>query len=350
MKSSRFIGQTLSNRYQIQQQIGSGGFASVFKARDVVQNKDVAVKILTQKSDTQTNEKREERFSREARIHLNHPNIVQIIEYNHHESPSCTYIVMELLSGHDLRKELEDHGPINPKRAIRFMIQALEGLENAHQQNIIHRDIKPENLFIHIQNKSDENIKLLDFGIARMHSEHTLSLTGQLLGTHKYLAPEYIQDNNITPRLDIYQMGLVLIELLVGKPVVHTDHAMTGLRQHIRGSLEVPMALLESSLGPIIVQSLHNNPNERFSSALQFAKALSSISPDELPFGEQLTETISLDVYQKSSSLMEISSEEEIESAKKTTVHDAGNQKNIYILIIVLLAVIIGLAIVMIQY
>ena len=172
MKSNPFLGETLSNRYQIQQEIGSGGFASVFKARDTVQNRDVAIKILTQKSDTNTDEKREERFAREARVLLNHPNIVHIFELNSHTSPPCTYIVMELLNGHDLRKELDKSGPIHPSRSIAFVIQALEALEMAHQRDIVHRDLKPENLFLHTPPKQSETIKLLDFGIARMHNEH----------------------------------------------------------------------------------------------------------------------------------------------------------------------------------
>ena len=158
MKPNPFLGQTLSNRYWIQKKIGSGGFASIFKARDTVKEIDVAIKILTLLPDTQVEEKREERFLREARIHLNHPNIVNIFELNHHESPSCTYIVMELLTGQDLRKTLEEKGPIPPQKAIPFVIQALEALDTAHEKNIIHRDIKPENLFIHkSQTKHDSD-------------------------------------------------------------------------------------------------------------------------------------------------------------------------------------------------
>lgn len=285
----------------------------MFQARDTVKQTDVAIKILNLIPETEVEEKREERFLREARMHLNHPNIVHIFELNYYEPLPCTYIVMELLEGQDLRKELEENGPMHPQRAIPLVIQVLLALDTAHQHNVIHRDLKPENLFIHMPETEMEAIKVLDFGIARVHTEHSLSITGQILGTHKYLAPEYIQDDIITPKLDIYQMGLVLIELLTGTPVIQTDHALTGLRQHIRGSVEIPVALLESSLGPIILQSLHNDPKERFASAVQFAQALSSIALGSIPFGEALEEKIALNVYFKGSMLLQYSSEEDWE-------------------------------------
>ena len=344
MKSNPFLGKTLSNRYLIQQEIGSGGFASVFKAKDIQKNKTVAVKILANESNTNTDEKREERFVREARLHLQHPNIVQIFELNHHEAPPYTYIAMELLCGHDLRKELEENGPIHPPRCIDFIIQALEALDTAHQKNIVHRDLKPENLFIHTTKRKDEIIKVLDFGIAWMHTEHTLSLTGQILGTHKYLAPEYIQDNVISSKLDIYQMGLVLVELLTGTPVVHTDHAMTGFRQHIRGSIEIPIALLESSLGPIILQALHNDHTQRFASASQFAQALSSIDTNHIPTGEELKEKIALNTYQKWKSILEMSSEDNaIEKEHHPTAPVQSSQnKLLSIFVLATISIVIG--------
>ena len=348
MKSNPFLGKTLSNRYLIQQEIGSGGFASVFKAQDIQKNKTVAVKILAQKSNTNTDEKREERFIREAQLLLQHPNIVEIFELNHHTSPECTYIVMELLKGHDLRKELEENGPIHPSRCIDFTIQVLNALDLAHQKDVVHRDLKPENLFIHTTKRKHETIKVLDFGIAWMHTEHTLSLTGQILGTHKYLAPEYIQDNMITPKLDIYQMGLVLVELLTGTPVVNTEHAMTGFRQHIRGSIEIPLALLESSLGAILLQALHNDPTQRFASASQFALALSSIDTNLIPTGDKLKEKIALNTYQKGKSILEMSSEDE--AAEEEHHHPALSSQNklLPILIFAAISLAIGLAVTMI--
>lgn len=348
MKSNPFLGKTLSNRYLIQQEIGSGGFASVFKAQDIQKNKTVAVKILAQKSNTNTDEKREERFIRESQLLLQHPNIVEIFELNHHTSPKCTYIAMELLKGHDLRKELEENGPVHPSRCIDFTIQVLNALDLAHQKNVVHRDLKPENLFIHTTKRKDEAIKVLDFGIAWMHTEHTLSLTGQILGTHKYLAPEYIQDNMITPKLDIYQMGLVLVELLTGTPVVNTEHAMTGFRQHIRGSIEIPLALLESSLGAILLQALHNDPDQRFASASQFAQALSSIDTNHIPTGEELREKIALNTYQKGKSILEMSSEDEAIEEDNHPPAQSSQNKMLPIFIFAAISLAIGLAVTMI--
>ena len=169
-----------------------------------------------------------------------------------------------------------------------------------------------------------------------MQTEQTLSLTGQILGTHKYLAPEYIQDNIITPKLDIYQIALVLVELLTGKSIIQTDHALTGLRQHIRGSIEIPFALLSSPLGPILLQALSTDPDDRFPSAITFARALSSVSPLNIPHVDQLTETIALDVYKKGNALLGMSSEDEepSQNTSRATQKQSPSKKTVVPMII----------------
>lgn len=313
MKPSDFIGQTLSQRYEIKKKIGKGGFAEVFLAFDTHKKQNVAIKVLTKPNNQKTDGKLEERFSREAHMNLLHPNLVEVYDLGIHQPSHQTYIVMEYLRGHDLRQQLKKYGPMSPERTCVLIGQALQALNTAHEKKIIHRDLKPENLFLQYPNTDQEQIKILDFGIARIQTEHSLSLTGQILGTHKYLAPEYIQDNLISPQLDIYQMGLVLVELLTGRPVVNTDHAITGLRLHMRGSIELPHSLLLSPLGPIILQALSVSPTERFPTALIFAKALSSINPAHIPPASELEETIALDVYKKGRLLLDMSSEEEDE-------------------------------------
>ena len=141
-------------------------------------------------------------------------------------------------------------------------------------------------------------------------------------------------------------MGLVLVELLTGISVVQTDHVMTGFRQHIRGSIEIPVALLESSLGPILCQSLHNDPNERFTNVSQFAQALLSINPESIPFGEELKEKIALNTYQKGMTLLDLSSEEESEKQEQVTEQHTQNRK-IPLVLFAVIIIAVGIAIAM---
>ena len=340
MTSSSRIGHTISQRYTIHEQIGKGGFAQVFRALDNHTQQIVALKILHPPQKTETDGKIAERFLREAAVQqkLSHPNLLSILDVA--SDGDTSYIVMELLEGHDLRQQLENKGPLSPEEAIPLFIQALEAIHVAHQEDIIHRDLKPENLFILFPESPMPRMKVLDFGIARINLEQTITLTGQMLGTNKYLAPEYIQDNIASPALDIYQIGLVLVEALKGSPVINTQNAIVGMRQHLRGDIPIPRKLLESSLGPILMRALALNHLNRYQTAQAFADDLRCIDPEIIPSGSSLYDCIELSTFSKLESLDLSSSEEEAIPTRNSPKTPRQKSKSIAIILGVFIGII----------
>ena len=207
-------GQTLGQRYSVQRLIGQGGTADTHLARDLLLRRDVALKVLTDRSHDVRR-----RFMREAQAmaHLNHPSIVSV--YDVGESDGWSYIVMEYVNGKTLR-ELEA-GSLSYQTAIQYMIQVLGALEYAHNNGIIHRDVKPANV---ISVESEERVKLMDFGLSRRTSDMTQTTkTGQIVGTIAYLPPERFLSRPADPRGDLYSAGIVMYELFTGNVPFRND-------------------------------------------------------------------------------------------------------------------------------
>jgi serine/threonine protein kinase len=208
---------------------------------------------------------------------------------------------MELLSGMDMDDYIRSAGPISPKRLIPMFVNALDALGMAHQLGITHKDLKPSNLFLSNPGARAEAIRIVDFGIAHIKNPHAipgeedegerLTGTGQIFGTLQYLAPEYISHQVVTPALDVYQMGLILIELLCGKPVIRTSNPMDCLRIHTFGLLEIPKYLKHSELLPILSVALAADHELRYQDASAFADALSKLDPKSLPDAPDYSET-----------------------------------------------------------
>ncbi|HPZ06820.1 MAG TPA: serine/threonine-protein kinase [Candidatus Eremiobacteraeota bacterium] len=200
----------LSGRYYLLQKIGKGGMGEVYKAKDLKKNEIVAVKLLHQNL---RHGKYISRFKREAEYlsKLSHSNIIKF--YSFQEDEKYVFLVMEYIIGRKIRT----HVKLSPKPVedvLKFAIQICDALTYAHSMHIIHRDIKPENILIN----SEENVKILDFGIARgIPKETKLTEPGTLIGTVQYLAPEYIQGESLTPLSDLYSLGVTLYELLTEK-------------------------------------------------------------------------------------------------------------------------------------
>lgn len=270
-------GTVLEGRYEITGFIGAGGFAQVYRGRQLAIKRDVAIKILyTRESDDQ--QAFEERFLREAQTaaQIRHPNVVTIYDYG--VTGHRPYIVMELLEGHDLNAELKRDESMNPSRAVNLMIDCLDALGVGHKQGIVHKDLKPANLYITDPGTRRERLKILDFGIARLQdgSAH-LTTTGQLMGTPKYYAPEYIKTQTVSPALDVYQMGLILVEMFMRRPVVDMDDPYLCLMKHSMGDLGIPQSLLGGPLGPVLSEALALEPAQRFHDAHAFRDALEGV-------------------------------------------------------------------------
>ncbi|MEO1268675.1 MAG: protein kinase [Myxococcota bacterium] len=276
-------GTSIDARYTIDHIIGRGGFATVYRAHDTRRDQWVAIKILnTADVRPEARGKYLERFRREASIAvaLNHPYIIKVHDYGALPAPrDQPYMVMELLEGHDLDDELKMYGPLEPDRALRLILWTLDALGTAHHRGIVHKDLKPSNMFIVHPGHPDESLKLLDFGVARLHSDLGSPLTtqGRFIGTPKYLAPEYIRHQEVSPRLDVYQMGLIVVELLTGEAVVNQRDPTTCLGVHLTGHLQFPAPLLESELGAILSKATALDPADRYPDAFALRDVLMAV-------------------------------------------------------------------------
>ena len=283
-------GYVINGRYEVERRLGSGGFAVVFVGRDRQIERPVAIKVMSVMGsidDPKMRDELVERFQREAMLAalVDHPNVINIFDYGLIEGANDPFMVMELLEGHDLEYHLRNNGQMAPKRAIPLFIDALVALGVAHEQGIVHKDLKPSNLFLKRPDSRFEALCILDFGVAHIEQELRSRLTraGELMGTPAYLSPEYSTERIISPALDSYQMGLLLVETLMGEPVVTHPEPMAAMFQHVRGELEIPLALLECPLGSVIRKALEMDHTRRFENGLEFADALAAVPAGSVP-------------------------------------------------------------------
>ncbi len=280
-------GTLVGDRYRLGNLLGQGGFAMVYEANDELIGRPVALKVLHLPETNYNPEHRAKvlkRFRQEARLAalIRHPNVVTIHDIGVTRMSGQPYIVMELLQGHTLEYELRHSGPMDPERVLPCFIRALEGLAVGHDLGIVHKDLKPDNLFLIDPGTARENLRIVDFGIARVDEEDRLTGMGQVTGTPQYLAPEYIESQTVTPGLDVYQMGLILSEVLTGVRAVE-GHLMSCMIKHTHGQLHLPEPLLASALGPVIRKATALNPAKRYKDAEALRLALMEIDASRLP-------------------------------------------------------------------
>ena len=273
-------GKTVGGRYKIKSHIGTGGMATVYLAQDLILERPVAVKVL--RLDFHTNEAAMRRFQREAQsaTQLVHPNIVSV--YDVGEEDGTNYIVMEYVEGTDLKKYIRERGPLPPREAVRIMTQIVSAIELAHQNRIIHRDIKPQNLLI----DREGNVKITDFGIAIALSETSLTQTNTLLGSVHYLSPEQARGGMATIRSDIYALGIVLYELLVGEVPFEGESAVSIALKHFQEPLPRISQMLPTvpqSLENVVLKATAKEPLDRYSSCYEMLEDLQTcVNPERL--------------------------------------------------------------------
>ena len=248
------IGKTISH-YKILEKLGEGGMGEVYLADDLKLERKVAIKFLPQHL---TKDKENvERFEREAKAAaaLNHPNIITIYDVLEADSQICT--VMEYVDGESLRNKM-DKGKLDNNEVIEITKQICEGLEKAHQANIVHRDIKPENILIN----ADNRVKILDFGLAKLKGVSKLTKETSTLGTIHYMAPEQIQGKDVDHRSDIWSFGVVLFEMLTGKLPFTGDYEQAIMYSILNDPPELPSEI-PAKLKHMLATCLEKDPAKR---------------------------------------------------------------------------------------
>lgn len=268
------MSKVYGGRYEIEEKIGAGGMAIVYKARDNLLNRTVAIKVLREQFISDDGFIR--RFRREAQsaASLSHHNIVSI--YDVGKEGDNDYIVMEYVKGFTLKDVIRKQSPIPPQRAIYIVRQIAEALAHAHANNIIHRDIKPQNILITM----DGRAKVTDFGIARAASSVTMTHTGDIVGSVHYLSPEQAKGHQINEQSDIYSLGIILYELLTGKVPYDGDTPITIALKHVQEDAELPSKVLSEispELDAIVMKALAKSINDRYKSAEELLQDLDKI-------------------------------------------------------------------------
>jgi serine/threonine protein kinase len=278
------LDEVIADRYELEELVGTGGMSSVYKARDRLLERNVALKVLHPHYSDDA--EYVERFRREARsvAQLSHPHIVTVIDRG--EDGGQQFIVFEFIDGENLKQLIGRIGPLPVRRAVELALEIADALAFAHDHDLVHRDVKPQNVLL----TPDGDAKVTDFGIARsLDVEQGVTQTGTVLGTSNYLSPEQASGQPVTPATDVYSLGVVLFELLTGEVPFPGDNFVAVAMKHIN---EPPPDLTEKRpdvplrLVAAVERALEKDPSRRFQSMGEFASELRQClvdmrSPDE---------------------------------------------------------------------
>lgn len=271
MDHRQVIGRTIKGKYRIYDQVGSGGFATVYVGRNLESNEIVAVKVL--REEFTQDSRYVERFRREARMaqQLRHPNIVRVLD--HGTDDWMHFLIMEFVEGLTLHEVMKRKGQLEIAEALSYGAQVLAGLQAAHETGIVHRDIKPANLMV----MPDGTLKIMDLGIARGAAMSSLTTSGVFMGTPRYLAPELAAGSEADIRSDLYAVGLVLYEMLTGVPAFDAPTPWEIVQRQMEKQA-VPIghyrADVPAWLERTVMQALAKDPARRYQTPAEMAAAL----------------------------------------------------------------------------
>lgn len=289
----KYIGKTLDGRYEIKELIGIGGMAEVYKGIDVMDHKEVAIKIL--KKEYAENEDFLRRFRNESKAIavLSHPNIVKIYDVGF--SQKIQYIVMEYIDGITLKDYIEEEKVLTWKDTVHFVIQILRALQHAHDKGIVHRDIKPQNIMMF----TDGTIKVMDFGIAKFACEEGKTATDQAIGSVHYISPEQASGDVTDAKSDIYSVGAMMYEMLTGNKPFDSDNPVAIAVMHMQDIPERPRALnpnIPDGLEEIVLRAMEKNPADRYQSTAEMISDIDAfkVNPN-MTFGYYQEEDIDED-------------------------------------------------------
>jgi eukaryotic-like serine/threonine-protein kinase len=265
------VGETIAGRYEVEELVGHGGMSSVYKARDALLERHVALKILHEQYSA--DDDFVERFKREARsvAQLQHPNIVTVIDRG--EEDGRQFIVFEYIDGENLKEHVVRKGRLDVREALEIAVEVARGLAFAHEQGLIHRDVKPQNVLLN----GDGRAKVTDFGIARTLDVDGMTQTGTVLGTSNYIAPEQASGQRVDAHSDVYALGAVLYELLAGEVPFPGESFVAVAMKHMHEPApnlldvrrDVPLRVAAA-----VDRALEKDPEQRFPTMDAFAAEL----------------------------------------------------------------------------
>jgi serine/threonine protein kinase len=266
------LGQTL-NCYKVVEVIGRGGMGTIYKAHDQWMDRIIAIKMLHQH--LVHDEQSLQRFQQEAKAagNIEHPNVIQAYDFGVVPETEQPFLVMEYLQGKSLSDVIEAEKQLAPERAVNVFIQASEALAAAHAKNVLHRDLKPSNIML-IQTKDQTDfVKIVDFGIAKLlpgsGKEMQLTQTGEVFGSPLYMSPEQFVGRKVDVRSDIYSMGCVMYESLMGSPPIAGDHVLETMYMHMNKAPKKfaemrPDLKIEPRLEAVVMRALEKSPDQRY--------------------------------------------------------------------------------------
>ena len=267
-------GKLLGSRYEIIEKIGSGGMATVYRAKDLVLKRFVAVKVLREEYTTDNEFIKRFNTEAESAASLTHPNIVSV--YDVGKEGNLYYIVMELIKGKTLKEIIVEDGRMGWKWSVKIAKQIAQALEIAHRNNIIHRDIKPHNIII----TEDGTAKVTDFGIAKAVSNSTITAFGTTIGSVHYFSPEHARGGYTDAKSDLYSLGVVLYEMVTGKVPFDADTPVSVALKHMQEKPVPPIVLnpaIPQSLNDLIMKSMEKEPSMRYNTATEMIQDLDRI-------------------------------------------------------------------------
>lgn len=272
------LGKRISGRYKVLEMIGGGGMSNVYLAHDMILDRDVAIKVL--RYDFSNEDDLHRRFQREAlsATSLTHPNIVNIFDVG--EDGDIHYLVMEFVEGKTLKQYITDAAPLSPNEAVTIMKQLTSAIAHAHQNQIIHRDIKPQNILM----DGTHHVKITDFGIAMALSATSFTQTNSVLGTVHYLSPEQARGGTATKKSDIYALGIVLYELLIGKLPFSGESAVSIALKHLQTdtpSVRAAVPSIPQSLENVVMKATAKDPRNRYQNVEEMQRDLQNVLSEE---------------------------------------------------------------------
>ena len=270
----QLIGTTIDNRYLIEARLGEGGMGVVYRARHVILNKSVAIKVLRKAHE----ESAWKRFVQEAQSAsmINHSNVVAITDFG--VISGHAYLVMEFLEGQTLTEAIND-GPLSPLRVCRIGAQIARGLQAVHDKGIVHRDLKPDNIFLLEREGKPDIVKIVDFGLAKWNAGERLTQDGTVVGTAEYISPEQVTGQDTDHRSDQYSLGCILYEMLTTQLPFEGESTATLIYKHVYKTPQAPRKVrpemkIPPSVEAVVLKCMAKKPQDRFPSMRELEQAL----------------------------------------------------------------------------